>query len=179
MPPSLSAARQSQPKPRSGLEDVREAIDVLSVRCTPPQHLASIAARLLDEWTLDLQAFEPQVLIAAVRAYGDTDRGRRGFWPALGEIKALAATLQAAKDAPEPLQIAAEADWADEWPETWGRAKAALGSLRWAAWLAACRWDAETRTLICPNAMTLDQAEWRLGSAIRAFVGAIKFTVRQ
>lgn len=178
-PRSPSAALLSPQKPRSGPEDVREAIAVLSVRCTPPQHLAPIAARLLDEWTLDLQAFEPEILIAAVRTYGDTDRGRRGFWPALGEIKALAAALQAAKDAPEPPQIAAEADWANDHPSTWAQVKQAIGGARWAAWLGRCRWDAEAKTLICPDRLCADQAEWRYGAPIRAFVGDIKFVVRQ
>lgn len=152
---------------------------MLSVRCSPPAHLAPLAGRLLDEWTLDLQDFEPEIVIAAVRAYGDTDRGRRGFWPALGEIKALAATLQAAKDAPEPPQSAAEADWANDHPTTWAQVKQAIGNARWAAWLGRCRWDAAAKTLVCPDRLCADQAEWRYGAPIRAFVGDIKFAVTQ
>lgn len=153
---------------------------MLSVRCTPPQHLAPMAARLLDEWTRDLQGFEPGVLVDAVRAYGDTDRGRRGFWPTLGEIKALAAGIQAEKDVPlPPLSLAAGPGWADAWPETWAKVKAAVGAARWAAWLGRCHWDEPTRTLVCPDRLTADQAEWRLGGSIRAFVGDIKFEVRQ
>jgi hypothetical protein len=137
-----------------------------------------MAARLLDEWTLDLQAFAPATLLAAVRAYGDTDRGRRGYWPSLGEIKALCAGIEGQHGAPAAT-LAAGPDWADDHAETWGRVKAALGAALWAAWLGKCRWDAEARMLVCPDALTADQAEWRHGGPIRAFVGDIKFVVRQ
>lgn len=157
---------------------MREAIAVLSVRCTPPQHLAPMAARLLDEWTRDLQGFEPSVVIDAVRAYGDTERGRRGFWPSLGEIKALASSLQQGGAIPA-APVAAGPDWADDHPKTWAKVKAALGGPRWAAWLGRCRWDAESRTLVCPDSLTADQAEWRHGGPIRAFVGNINFVVKQ
>jgi hypothetical protein len=151
---------------------------VLSVRCTPPQHLAPMAARLLEEWTLDLQGFEPKVLVDAVRAYGDTDRGRRGYWPGLGEIKALCATLAQANPS-AALSLAAGPDWADGWPDSWAKVKLALGGPRWAAWLGRCQWDDASRTLICPDALTADQAEWKCGGAIRAFAGDVKYVVKQ
>jgi hypothetical protein len=178
-PSSPNAAPQSQAKPKSGPDDVREAIAVLSVRCTPPQHLAPMAGRLIDEWTRDLQWFAPAVLVDAVRAYGDTDRGRKGYWPSLGEIKALCGTIEANKLGAALVQAIAQPDWADEWPDTWAKVKHRLGNALWTAWLARCRWDEATRTLICPDALTADQAEWRHGGPIRAFVGDIKFVVRQ
>jgi hypothetical protein len=167
-------------KPRSGLEDVREAIAVLSVRCTPPQHLAPMAARLLEEWTLDLQVFEPSLLIAAVRAYGDTDRGRKGFWPSLGEVKSLCVSITGAQAIAEATQAVMRRDWADDHPETWAKVKQALGGAQWTCWLALCTWDQETNTLICPNSLVAERAEWRCGAPIRVFVGRdVKFGVKQ
>lgn len=151
---------------------------MLSVRCTPPQHLSPLASRLIDEWTLDLQAFAPAVLVDAVRAYGDTERGRKGFWPSLAEVKALCVRISGHKAA-NSSEAAGGRDWADDHPETWARVKQRLGKALWAAWFTKCRWDEAAQTLVCPDSLSADQTEWRYGGAIRAFVGDIKFVVRQ
>jgi uncharacterized protein YdaU (DUF1376 family) len=68
-------------------------------------------------------------------------------------------------------------DWADAYPDTWGKLKAATTPNEWAFWLGKCTINGLAHVLYTPDNLTREKVEQKYGTQIRAMFGD-KGTVR-
>lgn len=68
-------------------------------------------------------------------------------------------------------------DWAEAYPETWGRLKTATTPNEWAFWLGKCTVNGPPHVLYAPDKFTREKVEQKYGTQIAAMFGG-KGTVR-
>lgn len=68
-------------------------------------------------------------------------------------------------------------DWAEAYPDTWGKLKASLTPNEWAFWLGKCTINGPPHVLYTPDKFTREKVETKYGAQIAAMFGG-KGTVR-
>jgi uncharacterized protein YdaU (DUF1376 family) len=76
------------------------------------------------------------------------------------------------KDWPEPPPPEPhKRDWAEAYPDTWGKLKAATTPNEWAFWLSKCTINGPAHVLYAPDKFTLEKVEQKYGVQIAAMFG--------